>query len=261
MKRLVLHILLGLFITFVPSCLLTAQEIIMNRQASVEQVYEESQSSEELLSMNELGMDSGGYALYETKIITEATEAILELENVRDYAVVYLDGKRIGELNNDTRTLTFPVTEGNHSLCFYVENIGRITYGPEILDNSKGLFGTAELNGESLTDWVITPLAVQSCDVNQLDFTSQERNGKPCFHQGSFVLEKKEGIYLDISGWGMGEIWLNGEYIGTYWEQDPQQTLSLPASLMKNGENVLTVFELKDSGKQSMQLTNKPIFK
>ena len=30
---------------------------------------------------------------------------------------------------------------GIHKLSIYTENIGRITYGPEILDNSKGIYG------------------------------------------------------------------------------------------------------------------------
>jgi len=40
-------------------------------------------------------------------------------------------------------------------LRIYAENIGRITYGPEILDNLKGLFGRITLDGEALSGWKI----------------------------------------------------------------------------------------------------------
>lgn len=261
MREQIRRTLLGLFIGILPSYFATAQEIPMTEEASAEQVYEESYSSEELLPMNDMGMDTGGYVLYQTEITTDGDDVTLEVENVRDYAIVYLDKKRIGELNNEKREITFGATEGTHILYLYVENIGRITYGPEILDNSKGLFGSAELNGEALTNWTMTPLAVREYNVNQLNFTTPLSNGLPRYFRGTFQAEPKEGVYLDTSGWGMGEVWLNGEYVGAYWEQNSQQSLPIPSTLLKNGENVLIVFELKDNGKQSMQLTDKPIFK
>ena len=36
---------------------------------------------------------------------------------------------------------------------------------------------------------------------------------------------------------------INGFNIGRYWEVGPQKTLYVPASLLKNGENEIVVFE------------------
>lgn len=245
----------------VPASKVTAQEILFKEAASLEQMSEESQEWEELPSMNDLGMDAGGYALYETQVTVSGGKATLEIENVRDYAVVCLDGETVGELDNDSRSLTFQATDGTHTLQLYAENIGRITYGPEILDNSKGLFGTATLDAEPLTGWIVTPLAIHACDgVDQLNFGPMEESHRPCFYRGTFTAPTGGEWHLDIRGWGMGEVWLNGEYLGTYWEQNAQQSLPVPASMLKNGENTLIVFDLKNNGKRTMKLTDKPIF-
>ena len=68
-------------------------------------------------------------------------------------------------------------------------------------------------------------------------------------------------IHLNVSGWGMGEVWLNGSYLGTYWEEYPQQSLQIPADALRKGENELVVFELKNNGKRIMSLSDKVIFK
>ncbi len=70
----------------------SAQEIQMSETASLEQIYGEVQEAEELLPMNELGLEFG-YALYEATITAEEENPVLTVENVRDYAAVYVDGK------------------------------------------------------------------------------------------------------------------------------------------------------------------------
>lgn len=73
----------------------SAQEIQMSETASLEQIYGEVQEAEELLPMNELGLEFG-YALYEATITAEEENPVLTVENVRDYAAVYVDGKLQG---------------------------------------------------------------------------------------------------------------------------------------------------------------------
>lgn len=237
-----------------------AQEIPMTEMASLEQVQEEGLTSDGLVSMNDLGMDDGGYVLYET-VIDTGNEATLEIENVRDYASVYLDGKLVGELDNENRILNFPTSEGEHLLQLYAENTGRITYGPEILDNSKGLFGTAELDGSELTEWKIIPLAVHACDVNRLVFSPLKEAAGPCFYRCTFSYVEEKDVYLDMRGWGIGEVWLNGEYLGSYWEKNSQQSLLIQAAMLNKEENSILIFELKNKGEHSIHLSDKPIFK
>ena len=63
---------LGLFLEFL-SASVSAQEIRMSEKASLKQIYGEVQEAEELMSMNELGMDFG-YVLYEAAISADVEE-------------------------------------------------------------------------------------------------------------------------------------------------------------------------------------------
>ena len=237
----------------------SAQEIQMSETASLEQIYGEVQEAEELLPMNELGLEFG-YALYEATITAEEENPVLTVENVRDYAAVYVDGKLQGWMTEEKKAIPLQVLAGKHTLQLYAENIGRITYGPEILDNSKGLFGSITLSDTEIGNWRMIPLAVRDCAVGELTFAPQTDGGRPCFYKGTFTVEIPADTYLDVSGWGMGEVWVNGHYAGSYWEQNAQQSIQLPAETLQKGANSLTVFELKSNGKRTMRLSDKAIF-
>ena len=198
-----------------------AQELKMTECAPLTQIYGEVCESDELLPMGDVGVEFG-YVLYQAAITVPAGEAALELENVRDYAAVYLDGVFQGTLTDNRKTLVLKAETGQHTLQLYVENIGRITYGPEILDNSKGLFGEARLGGET--------------------------------HEGA--------VYLDVSGWGMGEVWINGHYLGSFWDEEKQQSILIPAEILAEKGNRIVVFDLKNNDPgATMRLSDKPVFK
>lgn len=238
-----------------------SQEIRMTEMASPEQVYGERQQSPTTLSMNDLGMDSGGYVLYEAQVTTTAGTGTLSVENIRDYAAVYIDGSLKGELTDEKKELSLQLSAGPHLLQIYVENIGRITYGPEILDNSKGLFGTVTLNEQEVEGWNMVPLQIRDCEVGKLNFTAMVDTEKPCFFRGKFSVDALCDIHLNVSGWGMGEIWINGVYMGTYWDEYPQQSIQIPADVLKAVENEVVVFELKKAQRRTMSLSDKVVFK
>lgn len=237
----------------------SSQEIQMSETASLEQIYGEAQEEQELLPMNELGIEFG-YALYEVMVTAEEENPVLKVENVRDYASVYVDGKLQGWITEERKSITLQVSAGEHALQLYAENIGRITYGPEILDNSKGLFGSITLSDAEIENWRMIPLPVRECAVGELTFTPRTNGGLPCFYKGTFTVESPAETYLDVSGWGMGEVWVNGHYVGSYWEQNAQQSIQLPAEVLQKGANILIVFELKSNGKHTMRLSDKAIF-
>lgn len=240
---------------------LSAQEIVMDESAALTQVYGESVRSDALLPMNDLGMEAG-YVLYETDItVDEDGEQTLSVENVRDHAAVCLDGQLLGGLSDGKKELVFRSEAGAHKLRIYVENIGRVTYGPEILDNSKGIFGSITLNDTDLEQWNMIPLRIRDCSVSALRFGPRQTDGLPCFRRGQFTVDAVGDVYVDVSGWSMGEIWINGQYIGTYWEENSQQTLQVPKEILSKGNNSIVAFELRNSGKASMRLTDAVVFK
>ena len=218
-----------------------AQELKMTECAPLTQIYGEVSESDELLPMGDVGVEFG-YVLYQAAITVPAGEAALELENVRDYAAVYLDGVFQGTLTDNRKTLTLKAEPGRHTLQLYVENIGRITYGPEILDNSKGLF---------------------DADPETLEFEALGPCNTPCFRRGQFDRAAHEGaVYLDVSGWGMGEVWINGHYLGSFWDEEKQQSILIPAEILAEKGNRIVVFDLKNNDPgATMRLSDKPVFK
>lgn len=240
---------------------LIGQEIMLDKKASLEAVYADAVTDQALLPMNELGLEAG-YACYETELNITTGQATLELEHVRDFAVVYVDGRLQGTLDDSHKKIVLSGLSGTHRLQLYVENIGRITYGPEILENSKGLFGWARLDGNDLEGWTMKMLDIKNYTLADLSFSADPELRAPCFYQGLFTVDlAPRPTYLDISGWGMGEVWINGHYLGSFWEQEKQQSLLIPADHLLQGSNTLVVFELHDREQRSMKLTDKPVFK
>ncbi|MFT3751552.1 MAG: hypothetical protein QM800_01270 [Paludibacter sp.] len=249
-----------LFMLFIPFLSMHAQEIRISGTASIDQVYGLQVESDKLLPMNDLNMDNG-YVLYEANLIVESDNALLEVENVRDYAAVYIDDEFQGTLTDNRKKITLAVKPGSHILQIYVENIGRITYGPEILDNSKGLFGNIYIDGQEIEGWKISELKIKDCSETNLNF-SETSLSTPGFHKAMFeVSSLGNEQYLDISGWGMGEVWINGTYIGSFWEEEKLQSLMIPASILQNGENEVVIFEIKNNKTKTIKIANSPVFK
>ena len=227
--------------------------------AFLEQIYSEEYKSTSLLSMNDIDMDSG-YVLYETEVIIDTSgKATLSIENVRDYATLFLDGIFKGCLSMEHNTLVMDVTKGTYILQLYVENVGRITYGPEILDNSKGLFGIISLNNKILQNWKIIPLNILQCDLKKLNFSSDTLKVQPGFFRASFTLSNTESKHLDMTGWGMGEVWINNQYLGRYWEEESQKSIPVTSSFFIKGENQVVIFEMKKIS-ATVNFTDKAVF-
>ena len=256
MKYLYLSIILFVISTFS----LFGQEFKVDEIGTLDQVYGEKFESDELLPFNDLNIEFG-YVLYQTNINTTNDNEVLMLDNVRDYAAVYVDGVLQGVMTDEDKKVTLSVKPGNHTLQLYANNIGRITYGPEILDNSKGLYGEILLNDNPIEDWEIIVLEVKSHNTKDLKFEVKESNAVPAFHRGNFDLSSPVDCYLDITGWGIGEAWVNGNYIGSYWEDEKQQSIQIPKDYLKSGKNEVVIFEVKSSDKKTLKIVDSPIFK
>ena len=62
-----------------------AQQIEITEMAGLAQIFGEAQDNDVPLSMNDMDMVSGGYLLYETEVEANGEEAVLAVENIRDY--------------------------------------------------------------------------------------------------------------------------------------------------------------------------------
>ena len=214
--------------------------------------------SDRPLTMEDVDQDFG-YIHYQT-VVPRATKGILAVKELRDYAVVLVNGKQVGSLDRRLRLDRMEVDiPAGATLEILVENVGRVNYGAALLDNHKGITDRVTLNGTELRGWTVTPLPLYRAVVSRLDWRKGDIQGQPAFFRGTFHLDKAADTFLDTRGWGKGAVWVNGRSMGKYWNIGPQQTLYLPGPWLKEGENEIVVFAMENTGQRTIAGLSEPI--
>lgn len=198
-----------------------------------------------------------GYVWYRT-VLPASDGGILKINGLRDYAVVLLNGKKIGTLDRRIKTdsLTLEAIPAGAKLDILVENLGRINFGPYLLKNTKGITGDVVLNGKKLSGWEMHPVKFAPDDKVK---DPLQQSGTPTFINASFSLESTGDTWLDMRNWGKGSVWINGHHLGRYWSVGPQQTVYVPAEWLKKGKNEIMVFELLKPEQNSISAIDHPI--
>lgn len=201
-----------------------------------------------------------GYVLYRREF-TRTAEGKLEVNGLRDFATVYVDGEKTGELNRYYKNYSMQVSiPKGGTLELLVENMGRINYGAEIVNNLKGIISPVTLNGEEVTgNWQMFKLPMESKpDLSAVE--TGNKSGRPTLYGGRFNLEETGDTFLDMRNWGKGIVFVNGYHLGRYWHVGPQQTLYLPGVWLVKGENEIVIFEqLNDVLQNSISGITTPI--
>jgi len=199
-----------------------------------------------------------GFVLYRTKL-KNAVSGLLKIKELRDYAIVYVNAKRVAVLDRHLKQDSVQLNNipANARLDILVENNGRINYGPFLTDNRQGITQKVTLGGTELTGWQMYKLPYSTAPKTPT--TGEVAEDGPVIFIGTFNLTKTGDTYLDMSHFGKGFVFLNGHNLGKYWYIGPQQTLYVPKSWLKVGTNQIVVFdELKD-GHRSISALDKPI--
>lgn len=184
-----------------------------------------------------------GYVLY-SKHFTQPINGKLEINGLRDCALVYVNGEKVGELNRYFKNYSCDIDiPSNATLDILVENMGRINYGAEIIHNLKGIISRVTIAGNEITgDWNMYRFPMDHAPDLRTYGNAYTIN-HPVVYNGSFALAKTGDTFLDMSKWGKGIVFVNGHNIGRYWNVGPQQTLYLPGCWLKKGSNNITIFE------------------
>jgi len=98
------------------------------------------------------------------------------------------------------------------------------------------------------------------CDENvmaSLQPIGQTDAKAPTVHTLTFQVNEKADTWLALPGWGKGTVILNGFCLGRFWEIGPQKRLYIPAPLLREGENVLTIVETEGKSGQAF-LVDEP---
>ncbi len=198
-----------------------------------------------------------GFVLYRTTVEGGKT-SLLKLNELRDYALVFINGKRAAildrRLNQDSISLDLP--KGKVRLDILVENLGRINFGAYLLKNKKGITQSVTLDGQPVLNWLHYKLPFSTQPAVKPAASVPDA---PVLKEGAFQLTSTGDTYLDMSQWGKGVVWVNGHHLGRYWQVGPQQTLYVPAGWLKKGTNKVTVLELIRPEQQVLQGIDHPI--
>lgn len=195
-------------------------------------------------------LDQGhGFVLY-SRSFRQPIEGKLRVPGLRDYALVYVNGKKVGELSRQAKQYELDITiPFNGRLDLLVENMGRINYGANIVHNQKGIIAPVTINDFEITgDWKMTRLPFDQ--VPAITAGSKTTPGLPVIYSGTFEVTTPGDVFLDMRGWGKGVVFVNGQSLGRYWKVGPQQTLYLPGCWLKKGKNEVVVFEMQHDSEQ-----------
>ena len=209
------------------------------------------------LSFEDFGQGYG-YMLYRTSI-KGPVKGLLKISRLRDYALVYIDGRQIAVLDRrlDQDSLEVNIPEGGALLDILVENNGRINYGYYLNDNKQGITEKVTLNGKDIRGWKMYGFPMKN--VDGVKFSATTAKGGPVYRRGVFTVNELGDTYVDLSKWGKGHVWINGRSIGKYWNIGPQQTLYVPAQWLKKGVNDIIIIEELKPEQEVIQFLDHPV--
>ena len=210
-----------------------------------------------------------GSIMYSTKMPAVKAGTLLQINDMCDYAIVYVDGKKVGELyrgNGYETTLRLKEeVQAGASLDIFIEAMGRINYS-KLIHDPKGITKSVELltnDGShevtyNLKDWQVRLFPVLAKGEGLKYASANAGVDEPAYYRSSFMLKKVGDTYLDMSTWGKGLVWINGHCLGRFWSVGPQQTLYVPGCWLRKGRNDIVVMDIKKPRKATVKGLDKP---
>ena len=210
--------------------------------------------------MEHYGQDYG-YIRYSKKFTYDAPYEYMALYGVSDRAHVYLNGELLGirmRSKNSEEAIPLPCgLKKGDVLDVLVENMGRINFGSSTFrGDRKGI-----LDGIYCYDRLMTDFTVYSYTMKNLEGINYKSGcgaSLPAFFRGRFTAERGKECFVRFDSFKKGLIWVNGFMLGRYWEIGPQEALYLPASILRE-ENEIVIFETDGlRGEPAVEITDKP---
>jgi beta-galactosidase len=207
------------------------------------------------LTLEALGA-SYGYVLYRHAMAAPASGR-LELV-AHDYALIRQNGQLLGVLDRRRNETTLEVKlAAGAALEIVVEALGRVNFGPGLVNDRKGIIGPVRLDGQELTGWEMRVYDV--AQVPREGYGPGPATG-PAFYRAGFELASTGDTFVDLSGWGKGYVWVNGHNLGRYWSAGPQQTLWCPGVWLRKRDNEIVVLDLEVHAARMLRGVKDPIW-
>ncbi|HHU84009.1 MAG TPA: beta-galactosidase [Clostridiales bacterium] len=202
-----------------------------------------------------------GYTLYSSTLFGPSEEHDLNFDAVNDRANIYFDGVRKGyiEKSQHEDNIRIPALEKGQKLQIDIlnENMGRVNYGPHIMDR-KGIKGV-RAGLQYHFGWEIFPLPMDN--LSSLNYSKEIDKNVSGFYRATFNIdEQPKDTFINPVGFHKGNIFINGFNLGRYYtDAGPQITLFCPAPMLKSGENEIIVFESDYCDEAIVEFTDTPI--
>ncbi len=186
-----------------------------------------------------------GFIVYKTKLIGHKSGK-LTITDLKDYALVFLNGKYLGKLDRREaeKTIDIPKSDVKDPVIeIFVEAMGHINFAQAIIDR-KGITDRVTLNGMTLMNWDVYSLPFDAKYISKIKKAAPSPDRRGYFFKGEFNLDKTADTYFDMSNYSKGVLYVNGHNLGRFWEIGPQKRLYCPASFLNKGKNEIVVFDL-----------------
>ncbi len=198
-----------------------------------------------------------GYIAYKTTLGRDYENTKLSFESLGDRAQIYINDELIDILYiNDRLETQFTAKKGD-VLTVLCENMGRCNFGAKMM-RKKGIAGRCLFDSKVHFSWDVYTMPMDN--LGNIPFENKEFNEKSAFYRGFFSIENPKDTFLLLPDFTKGFVTINGFNLGRYWKIGPQQTLYVPASVLRDGENEIIVFESDGlRGKPVVEFVDTPI--
>jgi hypothetical protein len=218
-------------------------------------IYSKTLHSMERLPIHDGAGQSYGFTLYDTRIKGKGSR--LKISGVKDRGIVIINEKpmetiELGQHSVDIDLTTSLSSSTDFQLSILVENCGRVNFGQPPWFESKGLLSDVEVDGTRLKQWTIFPFEFETHFLEKIEMmspiwkpTPAPQDPGPVIYKGKFMVSgEPKDTFLNLKKWMKGVVFVNNFNLGRYWQVGPQETLYIPAPLLKKGENTLLILEL-----------------
>ena len=214
-----------------------------------------------------------GFVLYRKKLARYAGGS-LDIGDVHDYATVCIGDQYAGAVSRASvpehlalplkvvqrEPVALPMQHEHAVLEILVEGMGRVNYGHAMIDR-KGLVDPVVLRdasgaSETLENWEVMPLPMDASFVENLRPLCSNPSKPGMFFMATLSLDTIGDVYLDMSEWIKGVVWVNGRNLGRYWHIGPQMRLYCPAPWLKPGDNSVLIFDLHQTEAKPVSLAS-----
>ncbi|XP_071052667.1 beta-galactosidase-1-like protein 3 [Onthophagus taurus] len=215
----------------------------------------------EYLPINNNSGQLYGYIVYRKTNLSIPENSVLRIKGaVKDFAMILINGELITKtLISKVDIYSFGFSEAINShlniqksysnaiLDIIAVNLGRANYGnfKTFKNQNKGLKeNSITLNDIPLKNWEIISLEFKKQWVNNLsNWTKPKFLKGPTLYKATLNLKEPFDTFVDMSSWHMGIVIVNGFVLSRYLRLGSSQTMYLPGSFLRRGDNEIIIFE------------------